>query len=101
MIANTPQAPYYAVIFTSALNEVDEEYDLMSKKMLELAQRVDGFLGFESARGNIGISVSYWKDLDAIQKWRSNTEHKLAKGKGIEKWYKSYKVRISKVERDY
>lgn len=101
MIANTPETPYYAVIFTSIINELDEEYHAMSRKMLELAQDVEGFLGYENALGEIGISVSYWRDLDAIQKWKSMTGHKIAKGKGIGKWYKKYKVRISKVERDY
>lgn len=101
MIANTPPPPYYAVIFTSELNEIDDEYHAMSRKMLELAKEVDGFMGYESALGENGISVSYWKSPEAIQKWKSMTGHQLAKGKGIEKWYKNYKVRISKVERDY
>jgi heme-degrading monooxygenase HmoA len=69
--------------------------------MLELANSEDGFLGVESARQDIGITVSYWKDLESIRKWKMNTEHREAQEKGRETWYKSYKTRICLVERDY
>lgn len=102
MIANTPQPPYYAVIFTSIRTEEDVEgYSLMSERMIELAVEQDGFLGVESARNTIGITVSYWKDLDSIKNWKENIYHSQARKKGREEWYKSFKTRICKVERDY
>ena len=60
MIATTPQPPYYAVIFTTTRTNVDEGYAEMAERMVELAQQQDGFLGAESARNSIGITVSYW-----------------------------------------
>ncbi|MDP4207211.1 MAG: antibiotic biosynthesis monooxygenase [Bacteroidota bacterium] len=101
MIANTPQAPYYAVIFTSIRTAHDNGYDDMSHKMVELARQQDGFLGVESARDEIGITVSYWKDLDSIRKWKNNAEHMIARKRGREIWYQSFKTRIAKVEFDY
>ncbi len=101
MIANTPETPYYAVIFTSLRTEDDNGYNDMASKMLELAREQDGFLGVESARNETGITVSYWKDLDSINKWKNNAEHKVAQKRGKEIWYKSYKTRIARVERDY
>ena len=102
MISKTPEPPYYAVIFTSLRSEDgDNDYSLMSKKMIELASIQKGFLGVESAREEIGITVSYWKDLESIKIWKNNTEHQIAQTKGRSTWYKSFKVRISKVERDY
>ncbi len=101
MIANTPKPPYYAVIFTSVLGEFKEGYSEMAELMVKLAQEQDGFLGIESAREDIGITVSYWKDLQSIKKWKENTEHRIAQEKGQTDWYKCYKTRISKVERDY
>ena len=47
------------------------------------------------------ITVSYWTDLDSIQHWKSNSDHLLAQEHGREKWYKSFKTRIAKVERNY
>lgn len=100
-IANTPQPPYYAVIFTSLRNNGDNGYAETAERMLELAQQQPGFLGVESAREDLGITVSYWESPDAIKTWKKHTEHLFAQKQGKEIWYKNYKVRICKVERDY
>jgi heme-degrading monooxygenase HmoA len=102
MIANTPKPPYYAVIFTSLRNNGDtENYAATSNRMVELAQQQPGYLGHESARDGLGITVSYWKSLDDIRNWKMNTEHLLAQQNGQQKWYSQYKTRICLVERDY
>jgi heme-degrading monooxygenase HmoA len=59
MIANTPEPPYYAVIFTSIRTDGDNGYAETAEKMLELAKQQDGFLGIETARNEIGVTVSY------------------------------------------
>jgi len=101
MIAKTPSPPYYAVIFSSTRTEGDNAYSEMADKMIELASKVDGFLGVESVREDLGITVSYWRDLEAIKKWKDNPEHKIAMEKGKSEWYESFKVRVAMVERDY
>ena len=101
MISQTPTPPYYAVIFTSVRTEGDHGYAEMAAKMVELASQQDGFLGVESARNEIGITVSYWRDLESIRRWRENSEHTIAREKGRKEWYKSFQVRIAKVESDY
>jgi heme-degrading monooxygenase HmoA len=100
-ISNTPPPPYFAVIFTSLRIEGDNGYEKMAERMNELAQEQPGYLGHESAREEIGITVSYWESLDAIRNWKMNTEHLIAQKKGREEWYKNYKIRICKVEREY
>jgi len=101
LIANTPQPPYYAVIFTSHRTEGDNGYIKMAERMVALASEQPGFLGVESAREDIGITVSYWADLESIRSWKANVEHQEAQRLGHEKWYASFKTRIAKVERDY
>ncbi len=101
MIAKTPPPPYYAVIFTSLRTEGDNGYGDMSDKMVEMAGKQEGFLGLESAREEVGITVSYWKDLESIKNWKNNTDHAIAREKGKTDWYSHFKVRIAKVERDY
>ncbi|WP_432470540.1 antibiotic biosynthesis monooxygenase family protein [Amphritea sp. HPY] len=101
LIANTPKPPYYAVIFTNHRTEGDHGYGKMAKRMVGLASEQTGFLGVESAREEVGITVSYWSDLESIKAWKANIEHLEAQKSGHEKWYSSFKVRISKVERDY
>lgn len=100
-IAQTPKPPYYAVIFTSHRTAGDAGYEEMATRMVELASQQPGFLGVESAREDVGITVSYWADLESIKDWKANLEHQEAQRIGKEKWYSSFKTRISKVERDY
>jgi|TARA_B110000261_G_C12962599_1_gene309192 heme-degrading monooxygenase HmoA len=101
VIANTPNPPYFAVIFTSTRTVGDNGYGQMADRMIELAEEQAGFLGIESARQDIGITVSYWADLDSIRAWKANSEHVEAQKNGRKSWYDSFKVRISKVDRDY
>ena len=93
--------PYYAVIFTSTQNENILGYSEMADKMEHLAKQQKGFLGIDSARNNVGITISYWKTLDAIKNWKQQSEHLQAQQKGRTDWYNWYNVRICKVEREY
>lgn len=101
MIASTPTPPYYAVIFTSKRTQGDLGYADMATKMVALAKQQTGFLGMESAREDVGITVSYWQSLTAIEEWKSNLDHLQAQHLGKEKWYQNYHVRIARVEKDY
>jgi len=101
MIASTPQPPYYAVIFTSLRTTIEEGYGDMAERMVELAMQQPGYLGHESARDGLGITVSYWKTLEDIRNWKQHSEHLMAQQSGRDKWYAAYKTRICLVERDY
>mgnify|MGYP000067559721 CR=1 FL=1 len=101
MIANTPKPPYYAVIFSTIRTDIDEGYIETAEKMEELAKLQEGYLGIESARNEVGITVSYWESLEAILNWKNNVEHTIAREKGRALWYKKYQLRISKVAHDY
>ena len=95
------QTPYYAVIFTSTRTDLDDNYAEMAIKMETLAKQQPGFLGVESARNEIGITVSYWESLEAIANWKQNLDHLDAQFLGRQKWYENYVVRIAKVEKEY
>jgi heme-degrading monooxygenase HmoA len=98
--ATTPPPPYFAVIFTSTRTEGDNSYAETAQRMLTLAAQQPGFLGFESARQEIGISVSYWASLEAIAAWKANVAHRQAQGRAKD-WYRTFRVRICRVEREY
>ena len=93
--------PYYAVIFTYLQTETTEGYSEMAIAMGNLAKQQQGSLGVESARDEIGITISYWESLEDIKNWKANLDHLIAQKLGREKWYSWYKVRICKVEREY
>ena len=100
-IAATPSPPYYAVIFTARRTADLHEYAETARAMETLAARRPGFLGIESAREDIGITVSYWRDLEAIRGWKRDARHRVAQRRGRAQWYADYRVRIAKVEREY
>ena len=93
--------PYYAVIFTSKRTDGDNGYSIMAEQIEVLAKTQPGYLGMESAKEYIGITVSYWENLDAIKSWKENTAHLFAQEKGKKDWYSWYKVRVCKIEREY
>ncbi len=93
--------PYYAVIFTTRRKEGDEGYTEMAEEMEALARQQPGFLGFETARQEVGISVSYWESLEAISEWKQNGRHLEAQHFGKERWYEHYTLRICRVEKEY
>jgi heme-degrading monooxygenase HmoA len=100
-IAKTPNPPYYAVIFTSLRTPGDNGYGKMADEMEKSVINQPGFLGVESARDGLGITVSYWRDEESIRSWKNNLFHTEARNQGREKWYAEFKVRVAKVERDY
>jgi heme-degrading monooxygenase HmoA len=100
-IADTPRPPYVAVIFTNRQTEDVAGYDEMAEHMEALAAEQPGYLGFESARSGLGISVSYWAtDADA-RAWKQVVDHAEAQRRGKEQWYAAYRVRVATVEREY
>ncbi|WP_319411084.1 antibiotic biosynthesis monooxygenase [uncultured Cohaesibacter sp.] len=101
--ANTPEPPYYAVIFANRLKQAHEGYEAMGEAMAELALKQPGCLGAESCRDAslFGITVSYWADEKSLLAWKANAEHLVAQRLGIEKWYEHYELRVARIERAY
>ena len=100
-LAQTPPPPYYAVIFSSLRTDVDQGYLQTAQRMEELAALQPGFLGIDSAREQVGITVSYWETEAAIAAWKAEAEHSLARERGRQDWYSAYELRVARVERAY
>ena len=104
MIAETPEPPYVAVIFTSLRTDADDAgYEAMAAEMERLAAAQPGYLGLESARGadRLGITVSYWRRAEDARAWKAVAEHLGAQRLGRERWYRAYRVRVAEVAREY
>lgn len=101
-IATTPEPPYYAVIFTSRRSAQDSDgYDETAVHLFALAAEQPGYLGVERARSEVGITVSYWADLESILAWKRHADHAVAQRAGRDRWYDRYSVRVARVERAY
>ncbi|WP_239985623.1 MULTISPECIES: antibiotic biosynthesis monooxygenase [Arenibacter] len=76
-----PPKPCYAIIFTSTRMEDDHSYDGIAEQMELLDKRL-GFLGFESARAQIGVTSRYWDNLGAITDPKRIANNLFAQKKG-------------------
>jgi len=100
-VQSSASLPRYAVVFTSIRTEADPEgYAAMAQRMEDLAREQPGFLGIESARreDGVGITVSYWSSLEAIEAWRNHAEHRVAQAHGRSRWYREFQLRVCRVE---
>lgn len=68
-------------------------------------ETIDGFLSIErfqslSEEGKI-LSLSFWRDEEAVRRWRNLPSHRAAQAKGRGGVFRSYRLRVAGVIRDY
>ena len=96
----------FAVIFeVRPMIEGKEEYLKIAAELRIFLENRDGFISIErfqslSEEGKI-LSLSFWRDEAAIEKWRNNLEHRAGQKKGKESLFHSYRIRVAEVRRDY
>jgi heme-degrading monooxygenase HmoA len=102
-IAALPEPPYWAVIFTSVRHDPrpDDGYAETAARMFALAAEQPGYLGVESAREGLGITVAYFRDEESTRAWTAHADHLVAQERGRSDWYARYAVRVARVERAY
>ena len=95
-----------AVIFelTPAPGRKQEYLDLAAGLAAELKDR-DGFISIErfESISNPGhfVSLSFWRDEEAVRKWRNLQQHREAQAKGRGGIFSAYRLRVCQVLRDY
>lgn len=91
-----------AVIFRAQINKLDEEYYSTAARLRELAMNKYGCIEFCSVcEDDEEIAISYWHNEDDIKAWKADAEHRAAQEQGRNKWYRSYRVDITHIERSY
>ena len=96
----------FAVIFeVEPEKECAQEYfDLAAELQPELG-KIDGFISVErfSSMHNEGkyLSVSFWRDENALNQWREHLGHRDAQEKGLNEIFRNYRIRVAEVIRDY
>jgi len=90
----------YAAVFIAELHYRDERYEAMAAQLRTIAMEQYGCIDVVSvSEGNREITISYWKDLQHMQKWKDAPEHRKAQQLGQSLWYASYKVQIVQILR--
>lgn len=100
------ERPMIAVIFEVVPNpDRKQEYLDIAAKLRPQLERIDGFISIErfeslSQPGKI-LSLSLWRDEDAVKRWRNLPEHRRAQSEGRSGIFQDYELRVAKVLRDY
>ena len=95
-----------AVIFEVIPKEEGKsEYLKIAAKLRSFLENRDGFISIErfqslTEEGKI-LSLSFWRDENSIAEWRNVLEHRNAQKKGKESLFRSYRIRVAEVVRDY
>jgi len=92
----------YAVIFTAEIAGLDPEYAATAERLRRLAIERYGCRGFTSCtEGDREIAISYWDSEERIRAWREDPEHRAAQRQGRDRWYRSYRVQVVEIQREY
>ena len=82
-----------------------QEYLAMAASLAPLLAEIDGFISIERFQSlnqpEKILSLSFWRDEEAVQRWRNSEEHRAAQSQGRAAIFADYRLRIAAVVRDY
>ena len=90
--------------FVPAPGRKQEYLDLAASLKVRL-EKMEGFISIERFESltNQGkmLSLSIWRDEEAVKRWRKFEGHRMAQAKGREGVFADYRLRVASVIRDY
>jgi len=95
-----------AVIFevVPAPGRTQEYLELAAELRPEL-EKIDGFVSIERFTSLVNegkiLSLSFWRDEEAVRRWRNLQEHRVAQARGRRGVFADYRLRVASVIRDY
>jgi heme-degrading monooxygenase HmoA len=95
-----------AVIFEVWIDpEHRQDYIEQAAKLRALLEGIDGFISVERFQSLIEpdkiLSLSFFRDEDAVKAWRNTMQHRQAQALGRNEYFRDYRIRITRVLRDY
>ena len=96
----------YAVIFeVKPHTGREQEYLAIAQSLRSELEKIDGFISVErfASLYNEGklLSLSFWRDEAAVERWRNHMQHRAAQRRGREEIFADYRIRVANVVRDY
>jgi heme-degrading monooxygenase HmoA len=81
------------------------DYKALAEGLNEEVRKIDGFLSIERFQSISDpqrfVSLSFWRDEEAVKNWRNVQKHREAQAKGRGGIFSGYRLRICQVIRDY
>lgn len=92
----------FVVIFRAIAKNLDADYSKMAAELRAIALNEFHCVDFKAVtEGRDEVALSYWNTLEDIQHWKAHPLHQKAQQRGRERWYESYSVEISEIQRHY
>ncbi|HSS65303.1 MAG TPA: antibiotic biosynthesis monooxygenase [Gammaproteobacteria bacterium] len=83
----------------------DRVYFDLAAELRARLEDVDGFVSVERFKSLTHegkyASLSFWRDEDAVERWRGQAEHRLAQERGKKEIFADFRIRVAEVVRDY
>jgi len=82
-----------------------DDYLAIAADLKPVLEQMDGFISVErfqslTTPGKV-LSLSFWRDEEAVKAWRNIGEHRTAQSKGRNTIFEDYRLRVAGVIRDY
>lgn len=81
------------------------DYKALAEGLGEEVRKFDGFISIERFQSISDpqrfVSLSFWRDEEAVRNWRNLQKHREAQGKGRGGIFSAYRLRVCNVIRDY
>jgi heme-degrading monooxygenase HmoA len=82
-----------------------EAYFRIADELRPLLDEIDGFISIERFQslnnGSRVLSLSFWRDEEAVKRWRNVEAHRGAQSAGRGGVFRGYRLRVAQVMRDY
>jgi heme-degrading monooxygenase HmoA len=83
----------------------EQDYLDLAAELRPEVETIDGFISVERfqslAKPGRLVSISYWRDGDAVKRWREHNRHHLAQLSGRGQIFADYRITVAEVERQY
>lgn len=95
-----------AVLFEAKAQPAHQaRYLQLAAELKPLLAEIDGFIDIErfqslTTEGKI-LSLSWWRDEQAVQRWKQNVFHQAAQAEGRASIFACYRIRVAQVVREY
>ncbi|MEE9954475.1 antibiotic biosynthesis monooxygenase [Enterobacter quasihormaechei] len=95
-----------AVIFEAKAAPAHQaRYLQLAAELKPLLADVDGFIDIERFQSlttdGKTLSLSWWRDEEAIRNWKQNVFHQAARAEGRESIFSFYRIRVAQLVREY
>ena len=83
----------------------EQDYFDLAGKLRPQLEAIDGFISVERFRSVSDegkyLSLSFWRDEEAVRSWREHAEHRVAQAQGKNMIIADFRIRVAEVVRDY